>query len=198
MIFGVFKNKFLIYAQNGENSMGTKQVDNSAVTATSTDNEGSAILGLNTDRNNAKSVTLSSPRSDVVGSRVTAALDEVTNPVAGAVAVNNDRGVILQVTETLANGTTTSPAGFLKLAAQDKFIDKTHEVEQIIVNSHTSGIRAGHFNEFGIAGQRSNFSTATHNITMAFGADSGVLTSGPTFNIGTSTPTQADYEAPTT
>ena len=181
-----------------KNSMSTVQVNGSAVTSTSTDNEGSAILGLNTDRDNAKSVTLASTQPDIAGSRVTVAMGAVTSGVAGAVAVDNDRGVILQVNDTLANGTATVPAGFLRFAAQDPADSTLHKVESITITSRTSGIRAGDFNEFGIAGQTSNFTTAPHNITMAFGADSGVLTSGPTYQFGSNTPKQDDYEAPTT
>ena len=68
--------------------MSTVQVNGSAVTSTSTDNEGSAILGLNTDRDNAKSVTLASTQPDIAGSRVTVAMGAVTSGVAGAVAVD--------------------------------------------------------------------------------------------------------------
>ena len=178
--------------------MSTKQVDNTAVTSTSTDNEGSAILGLNTDRNNAKSVTLASTHPTIAGSRVHVDMGAVTSGVQGAVAVNNDRGVILQVTETLANGTATVPAGFLKFAAQDRADSTLHKVESITITSRTSGLRNGDFNEFGISGQLNNFSTSPHNITMALGTDSGVLTSGPTYQFGSNVPKQDDYEAKTT
>ena len=176
--------------------MGTKQVDNSAVTATSTDNEGSAILGLNTDRNNAKKVDLGQAANIVggpfYGSRVTIDMPAVTSGVNASVAQNNDRGVILQVTDTLG-GTTTKPASFIRLGGASEFDETTHKVESITINTRTSGIRAGKWNAFS-----GEFTSANNNVTMALGTDCGVLTCGPTFQFGSNTPKQSDYEAKTT
>tara|TARA_R100000278_G_scaffold29947_2_gene27643 strand:- start:4379 stop:4918 length:540 start_codon:yes stop_codon:yes gene_type:complete len=179
--------------------MSTRQVDNSAVTSTSTDNNGSAIYGLRTDRNNAKAVTLGDSRPDLNGSRITVAMGAVTSGVAGAVAVNNDRGVILQVTETLANGTATDPAGFLKSAGQDKFDSTLHKSESNTITNRTTRLREGAWNPFsGVFGATAANEGTLSNVTMAFGADSGVLTSGPTYQFGSNVPKQDDYEAPTT
>ncbi len=172
--------------------MSTAQVNGSAVTSTSTDNNGSAILGLNTDRDNAKAVALESTQPDIAGSRITVNQGAVTSGVNGAVAVDNDRGVILQVTNTLANGTATSPAGFLRFAGQAADDSTLHKVESITINTRTSGIRAGKWNAYS-----GEFTSANSNTTMSFGADSGVLTSGPTYQFGGADPVQDDYETKT-
>lgn len=172
--------------------MSTAQVNGSAVTATSTDNNGSAILGLNTDRDNAKAVALGDPQPEIAGSRVTVNLSAVTSGVAAGVALNNDRGVILQVNDTVA-GLATSPAGFLRFAGQAADDSTLHKVESITIETRTSGIRAGNWNPYS-----GEFSPALGTVTMSFGADSGVLTSGPTYQFGSNVPKQDDYEAKTT
>ena len=91
--------------------------------STSTDNNGSAIAGLRTDRDNAKDVTLARTQPTIAGSRVTVNLGAVTSGVSAGVALDNDRGVILQVNDTVA-GLATSPAGFCRLL--DKLLKTVH------------------------------------------------------------------------
>lgn len=173
--------------------MGVIQaVGGGAVTSTSTDNNGSAIAGLRADQNNAKNVTLARTQPTIAGSRVTANLSAVTSGVSAGVALDNDRGVILQVNDTVA-GLATSPAGFLRFAGQAAQDSTLHKVESITITDRTSSIRRGEWNAYSGA-----FSPATANVTMSLGTDSGVLTSGPTYQFGGATPLQDDYEAKTT
>ena len=172
--------------------MSTAQVDGSAVTSTSTDNNGSAIAGLRTDRDNAKDVTLARTQPTIAGSRVTVNLGAVTSGVSAGVALDNDRGVILQVNDTVA-GLATSPAGFLRFAGQAAQDSTLHKVESITISDRTSSLRRGEWNAF--SGQ---FNPAPANVTMNLGTDSGVLTSGPTYQFGGALPLQDDYEAKTT
>lgn len=167
-----------------------------AVTSTSTDNNGSAIAGLRADQDNAKNVTLARTQPTIAGSRVTANLTAVTSSVSATVPFENDRGVILQVNDTVA-GNATSPAGFLRFAGQAAQDSTLHKIESITITDRTDSIRRGEWNAF--SGQFIPAHTGTHpNITMTLGTDSGVLTSGPTYQFGGATPLQDDYEAKTT
>ena len=84
--------------------MAEKQVDGSAVTTSSTDNNGGATLGLGADATNMKNVSRGRREQPSFASTVIDG-DQTDKAVSGGTfAFDNNRGVIRRVNTTVANG----------------------------------------------------------------------------------------------
>jgi len=125
--------------------MANNQVtSNTLSTATSTDNNGSAMLGLGANATNVKNVDLGRTNLDVFASTVIDG-DTTNKAVAGGTfAHNNQRGVMRRVTTTVANGV-SAPADLLS-GSSDINRRKFHSVESQQYSNIGSGIRAGNWN----------------------------------------------------
>ena len=126
--------------------MAEKQVDGSAVTTSSTDNNGGATLGLGADATNMKNVAKGRTNLDVFASTV---IDGDTTDKAvsgGTFAHDNKRGVIRRVTTTVANGV-SAPADLLS-GSSDINRRKFHSIENQTYSNIGSGIRNGSWNVY--------------------------------------------------
>ncbi len=144
--------------------MGTKQVDGSAVTATSTKNNGGAAVNVGTSSilDNRQSSNVYNNNA-VFGSTPldNANADEARS--AGVFAFENNRGVIRRVTTTLSNVANTV---LESAAAQPQNIQSVHATTGIPTDTITSALRAGAWNAFSGA-----FDPALSKLDPGFGAD---------------------------
>tara|TARA_R110002074_G_scaffold373834_1_gene550056 strand:+ start:183 stop:677 length:495 start_codon:yes stop_codon:yes gene_type:complete len=75
-----------------------------------------------------------------------------------------------------------------------------HKQEGQTIPHTTTGIRAGNFNRFGVAGQTSNFSPAASGVAHTYASDNAasptrLIPGELTFRTGAKVPTSVDYEA---
>jgi len=126
--------------------MANNQVtSNTLSTATSTDNNGSAVFGLGADENNAKNVAHG--RTESVFASTVIDGDTADKAVSGGTfAFDNQRGVIRRVTTEVAGGV-SAPAA-LQSAASDINRSKFHSIESQKYSNIGSGIRAGNWNVY--------------------------------------------------
>ena len=127
--------------------MATKQTDDSAVTATSTKNDGGAAINVGTKTtlldnrqsssvHEANGVFASTPKDD-------ANADEAR--AAGVFAFNNDRGVIRRVTTKLSNVSNTV---LQSAAAVPANVQNVHATTGTVITDLTTAIRDGRWNAF--------------------------------------------------
>lgn len=130
----------------------------SAVTATSTVNNAGTALAGGTSASTVDKLALG--KSFTGGVFASTPVDDADADKAlsgGTFAFDGGRGAIQRVTETLAG--VSKP--FLVNAADDTVHSRSiARQEQVSTVRTTTSIRAGDFNPFGIADQRSNFSSA--------------------------------------
>ena len=130
----------------------------SAVTATSTVNNAGTALNAGTSTTTIDNLALG--KSFTGGVFASTPVDDADADKAlsgGTFAFNGGSGCIQRVTESLAGVQKT----FLLNAAGDTKNDRSiARQEQVSTVRTTTSIRAGDFNPFGIADQRSNFSSA--------------------------------------
>lgn len=142
--------------------MATKQVDGSAVTASSTKNNG----GVGKHVGNATTLT---DRGFFAGEKTVFASTVVDNSQvdesvdASTLAFNNDRGVIRRVNTTIGGiANTVLEAG----AAVPSQRDAIHQTSGIVISNRTTAIRSGQWNAY--SGQ---FSPAVTGLSPDFGND---------------------------
>tara|TARA_B100001769_G_scaffold258269_1_gene237069 strand:- start:355 stop:951 length:597 start_codon:yes stop_codon:yes gene_type:complete len=138
----------------------------SAVTATSTVNNAGTALNAGTSASSIDNLALG--KSFTGGVFASTPVDDADADKAlsgGTFAFNGGSGCIQRVTETLAG--VSKP--FLVNAADDTVHSSSiARQEQVSTVRVTTAIRAGNFNPFGVADQRSNFSSAPTAAVDAF------------------------------
>ncbi len=145
--------------------MATKQTDNTAVTATSTKNDGGAAINVGTKTtlldnrqsssvHEANGVFASTPFDDDNA-------DEARS--AGTFAFNNDRGVIRRVTTKLSNVSNTI---LQSAAAVPANVQNVHATTGTLITDLTTAIRDGRWNAFS-----GSFVPALSGVDANFGAD---------------------------
>tara|TARA_B100000902_G_scaffold399966_1_gene474089 strand:- start:14455 stop:15036 length:582 start_codon:yes stop_codon:yes gene_type:complete len=184
----------------------------SAVTATSTVNNAGTALNAGTSSSTIDNLALGKSFTGGVFASTPVDDDDADKALAGGTfAFDGGRGAIQRVTETLAG--VSKP--FLVNAAGDTKNDRSiARQEQVSTVRTTTAIRAGNFNPFGIADQRSNFSSApTAAVDQFFSISADTLQAGssdtaatPTrsapgefsFMFGNPVPASQDYSAKNT
>lgn len=174
--------------------MATQQVDGSAVTATSTNNDnGSVLNGGSTVVLN--SVDLGYSNVGVFGSSVIDGDDTDKALSAGTFSYSNQRPVAKRITEELAGGVsnTTLQSG----AAQPGLVRSIHKLEVVRTRRLTTAIRAGDWNIYS--------GTWANPVTVAVDTFDTDEAATPTrsvpgelvYKTGAPTPVQDNYKAKT-
>lgn len=161
----------------------------SAVTATSTVNNAGTALNAGTTSSTIDNLALG--KSFTGGVFASTPVDDADADKAlsgGTFAFNGGSGCIQRVTESLAGVQKT----FLLNAADDTVHSKSiARQEQVSTVRTTTSIRAGDFNPFGIADQRSNFSSApTAAVDQFFSISADTLQAGSSDTAATPTRSQ--------
>tara|TARA_E500000331_G_C16942077_1_gene576640 strand:+ start:65 stop:622 length:558 start_codon:yes stop_codon:yes gene_type:complete len=126
--------------------MANNQVtSNTLSTATSTDNNGSAVFGIGADATNVKNVAKGRTNQTVFASTVIDGAQTDKALSGGTFAFDNDRGVIRRATTTVANGQ-AAPADLQSGSASVGNRRKFHSNETNKYSNIGSGIRAGNYN----------------------------------------------------
>mgnify|MGYP003108910043 CR=1 FL=1 len=158
----------------------------SAVTATSTVNNAGTALAGGTSASTVDKLALGKSFTGTAFASSPVDDGEADKALSGGTfAFDGGRGAIQRVTETLAG--VSKP--FLVNAAGDTKHDRSiARQEQVSTVRTTTSIRAGDFNPFGIANQRSNFSSApTAAVDQFFSISAGTLQAGSSDTAATPT-----------
>lgn len=169
--------------------MANNQISGSASTSTSTDNNGSAMIGLGANATNVTNVGLGRPVMSVFGSTVVNG--DQTDPAVsgGTFAYNNNRGVIRRVTATVAGGVATNPASFLTSgASHTNGRTSIHKIQSIGTSDIGTRIRAGDWNIYS-----GEFTTALTAGTLNFHAIDGGANVDNAANVSRSAPGELTY-----
>jgi len=126
--------------------MANNQVtSNTLSTATSTDNNGSAVFGIGADATNVKNVAKGRTNQTVFASTVVNG-DQTDEAVSGGTfAFDNNRGVIRRVNTTVAGGV-AAPAALQSASSANEGRRKFHSNETNKYSNIGSGMRAGNYN----------------------------------------------------
>lgn len=125
--------------------MAEQQVDGTAVTTSSTDNNGGATLGIGADATNMKNVAKGRHNQTVFASTVVDGVETDKAVAGGTFAFDNNRGVIRRVNTTVAGGV-AAPADLQSGSASVGNRRKFHSTETDKFSNIGSGMRAGNYN----------------------------------------------------
>lgn len=173
--------------------MATQQVDGSAVTASSTDNNGGSVLkGGSTSVLN--SVDLGYSNVGVFGSSVIDGDDTDKALSAGTFSYSNQHPIAKRVTDTLSGVSNTY---LLSGAAVPGNIRSIHKIQSVRTRRLTTAIRAGYWNIFS-----GTFSTSPVVAVDTFDTDDAANPSRSApgelvYKTGAPVPVQDDYKAKT-
>jgi hypothetical protein len=179
---------------NGEIEMATVQQGNSAVTATSTVNDGGTAMNVGTS-SVLDTRSLGTADVGVFGSAVVSGVNTEKAVDAGTFAYDNQTGLIMRVTETLA----TVSNDVLVSAADDVANARSiHQVSGVWISDETSAIRNGAWNAYS-----GEFSPATSGELVDMGVDAAA---NPTRSVpgelyylqGGKTPVTGEYSSKNT
>jgi hypothetical protein len=173
--------------------MATQQVNGSAVTATSTNNRGGAVVNGGTTTI-LDQVSLGYSNVGVFGSSVVDGTDTDKALSAGTFSFNNRGPIAKRVTESLSGVTNT----VLRSGAdQPQLIRSIHKLEVVRTRRLTTAIRAGYWNIYS-----GTFTTAPTVAVDSFASDDAAnpSRSSPgelTYMTGSPNPVNDDYKAKT-
>ena len=125
--------------------MAEQQVDGTAVTTSSTDNNGGATLGIGADATNMKNVAKGRHNQTVFASTVVDGVETDKAVAGGTFAFDNNRGVIRRVNTTVAGGV-AAPAALQSASSANGLRRKFHSNETNKYSNIGSGMRAGNYN----------------------------------------------------
>jgi len=125
--------------------MAEQQVDGTAVTTSSTDNNGGATLGIGADATNMKNVAKGRHNQTVFASTVVDGVETDKAVSGGTFAFDNNRGVIRRVNTTVAGGV-AAPAALQSASSANGLRRKFHSNETNKYSNIGSGMRAGNYN----------------------------------------------------
>ena len=181
--------------------MAEKQVDGSAVTTSSTDNNGGATLGLGADATNMKNVSRGRREQPSFASTVIDGAQTDKDVSGGTFAFDNNRGVIRRVNTTVANGV-TAPAEIQSASTAVDNRRKFHSNETDRFSNIGSGLRNGSWNivsgvfDPALTGVVTNFHSADGGGTIDEAvADVRSRPGQLVYRDGSGTPVTDDYEA---
>lgn len=174
--------------------MSIQQVNGSAVTATSTNNDNGSVLngGSTTVLN---SVDLGYSNVGVFGSYVVDGDNADKALDAGTFSYNNQKPVAKRITEELAGGVSNT---FLQSgASKPELVRSIHKLEKVRTRKLTTAIRAGYWNIYS-----GEWSTSVDVVEDTFSTDDAAspTRSAPgelTYKTGAPVPVQDDYKPKT-
>ena len=173
--------------------MATQQVNGSAVTATSTNNKGGAVVNGGTTTI-LDSVDLGYSNVGVFGTAVVNGDDTDKALSAGTFSYNNDSPIAKRVTTTLSGVTNTV---LRSGASQPGLIRSIHKLEVVRTRRLTTAIRAGYWNIYS-----GSFTTPPTVAVDSFPSDDAANPSRTvpgelTYKTGAPTPVNDNYKAKT-